>query len=125
MDVVLRPVTNLVGGLSDDERRQVFDLNLRCFGPPAQRSPHPLTIAPDEDTRYIVGVWEAGLLVSGLWITEREIFVDGQPTQMAGIRGVRTDPAFRRRGYAELARVPPPYAGETPAVAYPTIIAVR
>ena len=100
MDVVLRRVTNLVGGLSDDERRQVFDLNLRCFGPPEQRPPHPLTIAPDEDTRYIVGVREDGLLVSGLWITEREILVDGRPTQMAGIRGVRTDPAFRRRGYA-------------------------
>jgi aminoglycoside 2'-N-acetyltransferase I len=83
---------------SDDERRQVFDLNLRCFGPPAQRPPHPLTVAPTEDTRYIVGVWEGDLLVSGLWITEREILVDGQPAQMAGIRGVRTDPAFRRRG---------------------------
>src|SRR5688572_12342369 len=100
MDVVLRPITNLVGGLPDDERRQVFDLNLRCFGPPEQRSPHPLTIAPDEDTRYIVGVWEGGVLVSGLWITEREILVDGHLAQMAGIRGVRTDPAFRRRGYA-------------------------
>ena len=100
MDIVLRPVTNLVDGLPEDERRQVFDLNLRCFGPPEQRPSHPLTVAPDEDTRYIVGVWEDGLLVSGLWITEREIRIDGHAARMAAIRGVRTDPAFRRRGYA-------------------------
>jgi GNAT superfamily N-acetyltransferase len=103
MDVSLRPVTNLVGGLSPDECRELSDLFTRCFGPPESRTPHPLVISPDEDTRYIVRVWQDGLLVSGLWITERTILVDGQPTRIAAIRGVRTDPAYRRRGLASAA----------------------
>jgi aminoglycoside 2'-N-acetyltransferase I len=103
MDVSLRPVTNLVGGLSPEECCELSDLFTRCFGPPESRTPHPLVIAPDEDTRYVVRVWEDGLLVSGLWITERTILVDGQPTRIAGIRGVRTDPAYRRRGFASAA----------------------
>jgi aminoglycoside 2'-N-acetyltransferase I len=100
MDVDLRPVTNLVGGLSPEACRELSDLFTRCFGPPESRTPHPLVIAPDDDTKYIVRVWDDGLLVSGLWITERTILADGQPTRIAGIRGVRTDPAYRRRGYA-------------------------
>jgi GNAT superfamily N-acetyltransferase len=103
MDVSLQPVTNLVGGLSPDERREVSDLFTRCVGPPESRTPHPLAIAPDEDTKYIVRVWEDGLLVSNLWITERTILVDGQSTQIAAIRGVRTDPAYRRCGLASAA----------------------
>jgi GNAT superfamily N-acetyltransferase len=98
MDVSLRPVTNFVEGLSTDERRELSDLATRCFGPPKLRTPHPLTIAPDEDTRYVVRVWEDGRLVSCLWITERTILVAERPAQIAGIRGVRTDPAYRRRG---------------------------
>ena len=103
MDVSLRPVTNFVEGLSAQERRELSDLATRCFGPPELRTPHPLTISPDEDTRYVVRVWEDGLLVSCLWITERTILVDGQPTRIAGIRGVRTDPPCRRRGFGAAA----------------------
>src|SRR3712207_81058 len=103
MDVSVRPVTDLVGGLSPEERRELSDLSTRCFGPPESRTPHPLVIAPDEDTKYIVRVWEEGLLVSGLWVTERTILTDGQATRIAGIRGVRTDPAYRRRGFASAA----------------------
>jgi hypothetical protein len=82
MDVSLRPVTNFVGGLTPEECRELNDLFTRCFGPPEARTrtPHPLVIAPDEDTTYIVRVWEDGLLVSGLWIAERTILDDGQPT---------------------------------------------
>jgi aminoglycoside 2'-N-acetyltransferase I len=102
-EVRLRPVTNFVEGLSDEERRELSDLAMRCFGPPEARTPHPLVIAPDEDTRYVVRVWDDGLLVSCLWITERTITVDGQPARIAGIRGVRTDSERRRRGYATAA----------------------
>ena len=100
MRVTVTPITNFVEGLSEDEREELRDLAVRCFGPPAQRPPHPLTIAPDADTRFVVRVWDEGLLVSCLWITERTILVDGQPVRAAGIRGVRTDPSKRRRGYA-------------------------
>ncbi len=100
MRVELTAITNFVEGLSEAEREELRDLANRCFGPPEQRPPHPLTIAPDADTRYVVRVWDEGLLVSCLWITERTILIDGRPARVAGIRGVRTDPARRRRGYA-------------------------
>ncbi|MFN8634727.1 MAG: GNAT family N-acetyltransferase [Chloroflexota bacterium] len=95
----MRPITNLMEGLSEHEREELGDLSIRCFGPPELRTPHPLVIAPDSDTRYVVRVWRAGLLVSCLWITERTILIDEHPTRIAGIRGVRTDPAHRRQGF--------------------------
>jgi aminoglycoside 2'-N-acetyltransferase I len=103
MDVSLRPVTNAVGGLSEDERQELRGLDVRCFGPPEQRARHPLTIDPDTDISHIVRVWDDGLLVSGLWIAQRGILIGGHPASIAGIRGVRTDPAFRRRGFATAA----------------------
>lgn len=104
MRVALTAITNFVEGLSDAERRELRDLAVRCFGPPEQRPPHPLTIAPDEDTKFIVRVWgDHGPLVSCLWITERTIRVDGRSAHVAGIRGVRTDPAHHRRGFASAA----------------------
>ena len=103
MGVSRRPVTSFVDSLSAEERRELSDLATRCFGPPESRTPHPLTISPDEDTRFVVRVWESGRLVSCLWITERTILIDGRSTRIAGIRGVRTDPAYRRRGVATAA----------------------
>ena len=103
MRVAITAITNFVEGLSDVEREELRDLAVRCFGPPEQRPPHPLTIAPDADTRFVVRVWDTGLLVSCLWITERTITIAGHPVRAAGIRGVRTDPSKRRRGYASAA----------------------
>ena len=103
MDTSVQPITNLVEGLSADERAEINDLALRCFGPPELRQPHRLAIASNEDTRFIVRVWNDRLLVACLWINDRDILVGDCPTHMAGIRGVRTDPAFRLRGFASAA----------------------
>lgn len=103
MDVRLCPVTGFNASLTPEERREIHDLRVRCFGPPDQRSPHPLVIAPDDDLRYLVRGWEDGLLVSCHWLTERTILVQEQPARIAGIRGVATDPAHRRRGFGAAA----------------------
>ena len=100
MRVALMAITSFVEGLSDAERAELRDLAVRCFGPPELRPPHPLTTAPDADTLFVVRVWDEGLLVTCSWITERTILVDGRPARAAGIRGVRTDPARRRCGFA-------------------------
>ena len=103
VEMSVRPIANLVDGLSGDERAEINDLALRCFGPPELRQPHRLAIAPNDDTRFIVRVWHDRLLVACLWINDRDILVGDQLTRMSGIRGVRTDPAFRRRGFASAA----------------------
>ena len=90
--------------LSARERRELDELEVRCFGPPEQHQQALRLIpAPAADTKYVVRVWESDRLVSCLWITERTILVDGRNTCTAGIRGVRTDPACRRRGYGRAA----------------------
>lgn len=99
MQVTIRPIANFIEGLAEGERRELGDLATRCFGPPAARPPHPLVIAPDEDTTHVVRVWTDALLVSCLWLMSRTILVRGEPTPIVGIRGVRTDPAHRRRGF--------------------------
>ena len=103
MDVQLCPVSGFNANLTPDERGEIRDLRLRCFGPPEQRTPHQLVYSPDDDIRYLVRVWEDGLLVSCHWLTERTILVEEQPAWIAGIRGVATDPAHRRRGFGAAA----------------------
>ena len=95
MKIDVRPVADL----SAEEQRELNELEVRCFGPPEQ---HELRLVPSpaHDTKYVVRVWEGDLLVSCLWINERTILVDGRRTNVAGIRGVRTDPEYRRRGLA-------------------------
>lgn len=98
MKIDLRPVVTI----SAEKQQELDALEVRCFGPPEQ---HELRLvpAPADDTKYVVRVWEGDLLVSCLWITERTILVAGRETQVAGIRGVRTDPEYRRRGFASAA----------------------
>jgi len=90
--------------LTDDDPHELLELEERCFGPPEQhRQALRLVPAPATDTKYIVRVWEGNQLVSCLWLTQRSILIDGQPTRAVGVRGVRADPAYRRRGYARVA----------------------
>jgi GNAT superfamily N-acetyltransferase len=96
-------VSGFTASLTPEERRELSDLRVRCVGPPEQRPRHPLTFAPNEDARYLTRVWEDGLLVSCHWINERAILVQEQPARIAGIRGVMTDPAHRRRGFGAAA----------------------
>src|SRR5690242_6469283 len=98
MKIDLRPVA----ALSAEEQRELNELEVRCFGLPEQYELR-LVPAPADDTKYVVRVWEGDVLVSCLWITERTILVDGRRTDVVGIRGVRTDPAYRRRGFADAA----------------------
>lgn len=103
MDIRLDAVTGFNANLTPEERGEIRELRLRCFGPPEQRTPHPLVISPDDDLRYLIRVWEDGLLVSCHWLTERTILVREQLARIAGIRGVATDPAHRRRGFGAAA----------------------
>jgi GNAT superfamily N-acetyltransferase len=99
MQIDVRPVADL----SPEDQRELNELELRCCtqGVPAPEHHAPrLVPAPADDTKYVIRVWEGGMLVSCLWITERTILIDGRPAYVAGIRGVRTDPEYRRRGFA-------------------------
>ena len=59
-----------------------------------------LSWAPlDESTDQLVGLWDGSALRSCAWITKRTIAVDERRVRVAGVRGVMTDPARRRRGY--------------------------
>src|SRR5512133_1152524 len=95
MEIDTRPVLDL----SAEDQQELSDLEVRCFGPLEQHE-LILVLAPADDTKYVVRVGEDRLLVSCLWITERTILVDGRRTHVAGIRGVRTDLEYRRRGLA-------------------------
>jgi GNAT superfamily N-acetyltransferase len=114
--------------LSEGDHRDLQGLHVRCFGPPSTQPPLGFTVAPASDVRYVVRAWAGGddpaggdgggvsgdgggvsgdggdgRLVSCLWITERTILVGGRPARAAGLRGVRTDPAYRRRGFGRAA----------------------
>jgi hypothetical protein len=96
-------VTGFNASLTPEERVEIRDLRMRCVGPPEQRTPRPLTFAPNEDARYLTRVWEDGLLVTYLWLIERTILVQKQPARIVGFRSVATDPAHRRRGFGAAA----------------------
>ena len=53
----------------------------------------------DKATDYLIRAREDGTLRSCGWVTRRTIAVGGEAITVAGIRGVQTDPAARRRGY--------------------------
>lgn len=90
--------------LTADGRRELNELGVRCFGPPEQqRQSLHLVPAPADDSKHVVRVWEGDRLVSCLWLTERTILIAGRGTDVAEIRGVRTDPAYRRRGFGAAA----------------------
>ena len=47
----------------------------------------------------LIRLWADGDLRACAWVTRRTIAVGGRETRVAGVRGVMTDPAYRRRGY--------------------------
>ena len=99
MQVDLRPTAEL----SDDNHRELRELDERVHGPRETR-PQSLKWAGIEDTLCAVRVREpAGRLVSVVYVNAREILVNGNRTSAGGIRGVKTDPAYRRQGYGRAA----------------------
>ena len=92
--------------LSADERAELRELDIRVHGPHESRPATPasqLTWAGLDDTLCAVRVRHDGLLVSSLYVNERRILVNGQQQHAGGIRGVLTDPGYRRRGFARAA----------------------
>jgi GNAT superfamily N-acetyltransferase len=93
--------------LTAAERREFGDLQTAVHGPPAARRRLPgarfawAPIEPDGDR--VVRVRAAGRLVSALVVTQRTIRVGGVPARAAGVRGVVTHPAYRRRGFGRAA----------------------
>ena len=55
-----------------------------------------------EPTDYFIRLWDDDDLRACAWVTRRTIAVAGQHTVAAGVRGVMTDPAYRRRGFGRL-----------------------
>ena len=51
----------------------------------------------------MIRVHQDSRLVSRVVVIERTVMVDGRRVRAGGISGVRTDPEFRRRGYASAA----------------------
>jgi GNAT superfamily N-acetyltransferase len=55
-----------------------------------------------EPTDYLIRLLHGGDLRACAWVTRRTISVAGRETRAAGIRGVMTDPEYRRRGYGRV-----------------------
>ncbi len=93
--------------LSQEERRRCDVLELAVHGPPKERRTRPagqLVWAPiDPEADHVVLVWEGDDLVSSVLIGMRDVVIDGRRTRVACIRGMRTDPAHRRRGFGKAA----------------------
>jgi GNAT superfamily N-acetyltransferase len=53
----------------------------------------------DAETDYLIRLREDGELRACAWVTKRTLTVADRELRVAGIRGVATDPAYRRRGY--------------------------
>jgi aminoglycoside 2'-N-acetyltransferase I len=53
----------------------------------------------DPKTDFLIRLWDEDELRACAWVTKRTVIVSGHETQVAGIRGVVTDPDQRRRGY--------------------------
>jgi aminoglycoside 2'-N-acetyltransferase I len=97
----------LVRDLSEADHRELRELLERVHGPPEAWQELPagqLRFARvDPDADHAIRVWEDGQLVSTLVGMERAILVDERRTRAGGIRGVRTHPEYRRRGFASAA----------------------
>jgi GNAT superfamily N-acetyltransferase len=100
MDVDVRRTSEL----DDTDWTELDQLNERANGTPAQRRASPtgrLSWAGRDDTRWALRTRaEDGRLVSSVYVTTRQILVNGLTQNAGGIRGVMTDPAYRRRGFA-------------------------
>lgn len=101
MHIDLTPTSEL----SPAERQELADLNVLVNGPPeARQDPAArLVFGGYEDTRSAVRVRLDGLLVSCLFLAERRMLIDAQPTHVGGMRGVLTHPSYRRRGFGRAA----------------------
>ena len=53
----------------------------------------------EPETDYLIRLWDEGELRSCAWVTQQTVRISGRVTRVAGIRGLLTDPAYRRRGY--------------------------
>jgi aminoglycoside 2'-N-acetyltransferase I len=53
----------------------------------------------DAETDYLIRFREDGELRACAWVTRRTVAISDQEVQVAGVRGVVTDPDHRRRGY--------------------------
>jgi GNAT superfamily N-acetyltransferase len=97
----------LAGDESEQDRQDRRDLQVAVHGPPDKRAPGlaaRLTWAGIEpDATWVVRVRVDGRLVSYVGNIQRTILIDGSPVRAAGIRGVMTHPAYRRRGFGRAA----------------------
>jgi len=99
MDLEVRRTSEL----DDRAWAELRELDVRANGTAEQRAAAPtsrLRWAGRDDTHWAVRVRVDGVLVSSLYVTSRQILVNGVQQHAGGIRGVMTDVAFRRRGYA-------------------------
>jgi len=56
----------------------------------------------DAQTDYLILLRHDSELRACAWVTKKTISVSGHEIRVAGIRGVVTDPGYRRRGYGRL-----------------------
>jgi GNAT superfamily N-acetyltransferase len=99
VDPDLRPSLEL----TDEEWTELRELNRRAFGPPETQAQTlgRLRWAGRDDIHWVARVRAYnGRLVSATHLTMRWILVNGERRFAGGIRGVMTDPDFRRQGLA-------------------------
>ena len=73
-------------------------LQARVYPPDQERIGADLQWAKREPTDYFIRLWAEGDLRACAWLTRRAIAVGGRENLVAGVRGVMTDPAYRRLG---------------------------
>jgi GNAT superfamily N-acetyltransferase len=97
-----RPAVRLdVGEFADattEETEAWRCLQGRVYPPDEERIGADLQWAKREPNDYFIRLWADSDLRACAWLTRRSIAVGGRETLVAGVRGVMTDPAYRRLG---------------------------
>jgi GNAT superfamily N-acetyltransferase len=85
-----------------DEMEEWRRLQARAHPAGEERLGGELAWAKLEPTDYFIRLHADGDLRACAWLTRRAVVVDEREAEVAGVRGVMTDPGYRRRGFGRI-----------------------
>jgi GNAT superfamily N-acetyltransferase len=88
--------------VSTEELEAWRRLQARVYPPDEARMGAELQWAKSEPTDYFIRLWVAGGLRACAWLTQRTVAIGEREALVAGVRGVMTDPGYRRLGLGRI-----------------------